>query len=199
MKRYQNLVFDVGGVLIGFRWQDMLADHGMEPDYATYFGETLFSDPLWKELDREVIPFEDTVRKYTEKYPEMAEDICWFFENAEQMAVPRPAVWQELHRLKNSGYHLYLLSNYSSVLFEKHVGRADFHRDLDGRIVSFEVHTIKPDPDIYQTLFSEYGLKPEECLYFDDLQENVDASRLQGMDARRVASEKELLKLLEEL
>ena len=141
----------------------------------------------------------DIVKKYTEKYPEMAEDICWFFENAEQMAVPRPAVWQELHRLKNSGYHLYLLSNYSSVLFEKHVGRADFHRDLDGRIVSFEVHTIKPDPDIYQTLFSEYGLKPEECLYFDDLQENVDASRLQGMDARRVASEKELLKLLEEL
>ena len=62
MKRYQNLVFDVGGVLIGFRWQDMLADHGMEPDYAAYFGETLFSDPLWKELDREVIPFEDAFR-----------------------------------------------------------------------------------------------------------------------------------------
>ena len=196
MKTYRNLVFDVGGVLIGFRWQDMLADYGMDPEKAQTFGTTLFSDPLWKELDRECVPFEQNIGKYMEKYPALKKDIRWFFDNAEQMAVPRPRVWKEIHRLKEKGYHIYLLSNYSSVLFEKHVGGAAFHQDLDGRIVSFEVHQLKPDPDIYKTLFSTYGLNPEECLYFDDLEENVLASRQQGMDAVLVDSEEGLLNIL---
>ena len=35
---------------------------------------------------------------------------------------------------------------------------------------------IKPDDAIYQKLFELFSLKPEECLFFDDKQENIDGA-----------------------
>ena len=35
---------------------------------------------------------------------------------------------------------------------------------------------LKPQPVIYEKFFKRFGLKPEECFFIDDLQENVDVS-----------------------
>ena len=43
-------------------------------------------------------------------------------------------------------------------------------------MVSSEVHLIKPDVRIYECLLEKYQLKPEECLFFDDKQENIDGA-----------------------
>ena len=116
----ENIVFDVGGVLIGFRWHEMMTDYGMTFPQADTFGRKLFEDELWPQMDREIVPFWDMVERYIEKYPEMEKDLRFFFTFAERMAVPRPQVWERVIRLHEAGYKLYLLSNYSSVLFEKH-------------------------------------------------------------------------------
>ena len=69
--KYKNLVFDIGGVLLGFRWHDMLTDDfGLAPDKADRFGHTIFGDPLWLEFDLENVPYGEVVRRYIEKYPE---------------------------------------------------------------------------------------------------------------------------------
>lgn len=41
---------------------------------------------------------------------------------------------------------------------------------------------VKPDPGIYLYLFQTYGLKPEECFFIDDLEDNIEAGRKLGMD-----------------
>ena len=30
VKKIKNLVFDVGGILLGYRWEDMFKDHGTD-------------------------------------------------------------------------------------------------------------------------------------------------------------------------
>ena len=70
---------------------------------------------------------------------------------------------------------------------------------LDGYILSFREKLIKPDPAIYQLLFDRFGLIPEECVFMDDTQANVDMAIQCGMHAflfrGRESAVKELQKL----
>ena len=197
--RTENLIFDVGNVLIGFRPKEMLVEHGMSPEQISEFCECVFEDPLWKEFDLENLPFTEVIERYCEKYPALSEDIRWLMANAWQMPVPRPAVWAKVHQLKEKGYKIYLLSNYSSVLFDMHVGKAPFLEDLDGAVISCHTHCIKPEPEIYRCLFARYSLQPGSCLFFDDREENVESSRRLGMPAVHITSEKQLLEQLDQL
>ena len=54
-------------------------------------------------------------------------------------------------------------------------------RLFDGIVVSSDLHLIKPDRRIYRHLLDAYQLRPGECLFIDDRQENVEAARQEGM------------------
>ena len=48
----KNLVFDMGNILIGFRWKDMLEiDRGLEPERARAVARAVFRSKLWEEYD----------------------------------------------------------------------------------------------------------------------------------------------------
>ena len=100
----QNIIFDVGDVLLEYRWKDMLVqDYGMTAERAEQIGITMFDDPLWSGLDLGN-PLEETICRYEEKYPEYAKEIRWFLTHGEYMHVNRPAVWEKVHELKKAGF-----------------------------------------------------------------------------------------------
>lgn len=191
--KYKNIVFDIGNVLIEYRWRDMLRDHGMAEERIEHFAKNVFMDPIWNEFDLGNLPFEEIVAAYIKKYPDWKEDIDWFLHHTERMHVIRHNVGSLLGKLKAAGYQLYLLSNYNDILLENHTDGAEFKQHVDGGVISYQVHVIKPDPAIYHQLFEKYELKPEECLFFDDRQVNVDGAKACGMDAVLVTSEKQLI------
>ena len=47
MTNIKNFIFDIGGVLLEYRWADMLMDHGLSRENAIAIGNTMFNDPLW--------------------------------------------------------------------------------------------------------------------------------------------------------
>ena len=70
-----------------------------------------------------------------------------------------------MHRLKEAGYHIYLLSNYPESLFKKHTEYADFMNDIDGLMVSYMINITKPDERIYQALCdARDGEKYDYCM-----------------------------------
>ena len=115
------------------------------------------------------------------------------------MHVPRKDVWKKVHQLKEKGYHIYLLSNYSEDLFHKHTADADFMKDIDGMVVSWQIHKTKPSPDIYLHLLETYGLTPSECIFFDDRPANTEAARKLGIQAVTITSRDVLMAELEKL
>ncbi|MCR4705332.1 MAG: HAD family phosphatase [Lachnospiraceae bacterium] len=196
----RNLIFDVGSVLIGYRWKEMLLiNRCMSPERAQVFGSTVLQDPMWALFDLDELPEEEIVAKYVEKYPDFAEDFRWFVKNCHLMPTMRPRVWEEVHRLKVSGYRIYLLSNYSKRFFTIHTKDASFFDDLDGMMVSYMVHQIKPNPPIYQALLDRYDLNPGECIFFDDKAENTQTAETLGMDILTVESEEHLLDFLRKI
>ena len=195
----RNLIFDVGGVLLGYRWKDMLLEHGLDEERAEYLGTHMFANPYWSIYDYGAEPEEVIVRGLQLIYPEYREELAWFIENADQMPVERPAVCERVRILKEKGYRIYLLSNYPERLFKLHTAASPFMDLIDGAVISYEVHMVKPERRIYQYLLDKYDLKAEECAFFEDRPANVEAARRVGIEAYQIGSEVELLALLEML
>ena len=194
--KIRNLIFDIGDVLLDYRWRDMLIGHGMSPERAEYLGTHMFANPYWSIYDYGAEPEEVIVRGLQLIYPEYRDELAWFIENADQMPVERPAVCERIRELKEKGYRIYLLSNYPERLFKLHTKHSPFMQMIDGAVISYEVHMVKPERRIYQYLLDKYDLKAEECAFFEDRLPNVEAARRLGIDAHQVTSEAELLELL---
>lgn len=196
----KNIIFDIGGVLLSYRCIKMLMSYGMEEREAENLTDIMFGDSLWREYDlvgREKEP--EIISGFMEKYPRYAEEIHWFLHHTEKMHVRRENVWELIHLLKQRGYNLYYLSNYPESMFELHTNDAGFMKDMDGGVVSYQIHKSKPDPAIYRHLLNTYRLTPGECLFFDDLPENTKAAEALGIHAVTVTSEEFLIEKINEL
>lgn len=194
----KNIIFDVGDVLIEYRWKDMLVDYGLSMEEAIALGDKMFDNPLWHTLDLGTMSDDEVIMEYAKLYKEDAHVIEYFIKHGEYMHVGRPEIWEKVHRLKNNGYHIYLLSNYSQGLFTKHTKDASFMNDIDGKVVSYQIHKAKPDKTIYQYLLDKYALKADECVFLDDREENTEAAASIGIKSFTVASRNYLSKLLTE-
>ena len=197
----QNLIFDVGDVLLEYRWFEMLTkDYGLSDTEARRIGGEMFDNEIWVQgLDGGRLTLDEAIHEYEKKYPNDVEVIRWFLRNGEQMVVKRPEIWRKVAALKEKGYRIYLLSNYSDELFRIHTKGAEFLNVLDGGIVSYQVHALKPDREIYQILLGKYGLQADECLFFDDRAENVEGARTLGIQAVQVTSREMLNATLDKM
>lgn len=112
-----------------------------------------------------------------------------------------------ISRLKKRGYVLWIISNINKL----HIAHLEhFHSRLmakfHGKTYSCDdgVGCLKPDPYIYcytlvwiKRLLS-LGLKPEECIFIDDLEENVRAAENLGWKGIKHTSVVRTKSLLEE-
>ena len=195
----KNIIFDVGDVLLEYRWHDMLTDYGLDDEEADKVGKLMFDDNLWHEFDIGNMHRDEIIGQYIKNYPEYAQVMQWFMTHGEFMHVKREDVWEKMYKLKEKGYGIYILSNYSEELFRKHTTDAPFIEIADGIVVSYQIHITKPDEGIYKFLLNKYNLKAEECIFFDDREENTEGARKLGINAVTVISKEFLLEELDKL
>ncbi len=195
----KNLVLDIGNVLMSYRWKDMFMDFGLSEEDALRVGGLCFDDPLWNEMDRGRILEREVMEIMCSRYPGDAEAFRHFFTHAELMVVERPRVWEMVRNLKDAGFAVYLLSNYSENFFYKQIWATGLLPYVDGAVISYQVHCLKPEKEIYRILFDRYHLDRRESIFFDDRAENVEAARSLGMDSCLVTDEEGLLQWLSEL
>ena len=99
----RNLIFDVGDVLVEYRWFEMLTrDYGLSEAEAKRIGEEMFDNEIWVQgLDGGRLSLEEAIHQYELKYPDDVDVMGWFLRNGEQMAVKRPEVWDKVAALKD--------------------------------------------------------------------------------------------------
>ena len=54
---------------------------------------------------------------------------------------------------------------------------------MDGEIISFREHLLKPEREIYQLLCDRFDINPAEAVFLDDNIANVEAAREFGLNA----------------
>ena len=111
-----------------------------------------------------------------------------------------------LLRLRD-GYKVFLLSNINELhaawiddyLLREH-GISDFHqRYFDGVYYSHLIRLRKPGRDIYEYVLADAELRPEESVFFDDMEANVEAARQVGIRGILHPVGKEIIEALAEL
>ena len=88
-----------------------------------------------------------------------------------------------LSYLKKRGYKLYFLSNFSEPLYKRCTKDLKFLEFMDGGYMSWQVHLLKPEPEMYQKLIQDFQIVPEKAVYIDDYMDNVAEARAQGLNA----------------
>lgn len=87
-----------------------------------------------------------------------------------------------LQQVRQKGFKTYILSNMIEEWYQVLNQRFSVFNQFDGVILSCRVNAAKPAPDIYHALLKTYSLKPEECLFLDDKEENIEAGKRLGID-----------------
>lgn len=84
---------------------------------------------------------------------------------------------------KKRGHEVYLISNMDKKLIELlHAMHPEIFDLFDGKVISAEVNTIKPYPDIYMYTLINYNLDPDNCYLIDDQHENLRGAEVVGID-----------------
>ena len=196
--KYKNIIFDFGNVIGKFKGDYILGKFASTPEDYDILADAIFKN--WVALDAGTIDYdqnaEDTIAELPDHLKDTARD---FFENWFQYVDPLPETWKFIKELKARGVPIYLLSNYSEELFHMHTKGAKFLDVLDGGVVSYQVHALKPDREIYEILLEKYNLKAEACLFFDDRADNVEGAKKVGIQAIQVTSREMLNETLDKM
>lgn len=176
----KTVIFDIGNVLIDCRGEEYMCDM-FGRGLASSVGAATFGKPYWKQLDQGTLSGEEATERMVLDTPELEKEIRKAMKYAGNCLFKQDYAIPWIQELKEKGFQVLFLSNYSEYLREKNPDVLDFLPYLDGGIFSYEVKMIKPDPDIYKRLIERYGLVPEECIFIDDIAENVEAAKALGI------------------
>ena len=86
-----------------------------------------------------------------------------------------------LGELRNKGYKLHALTNWSAETFPIARRRFEFLEWFEHIVVSGEVGLAKPDPRIFELTIERCRLVPSRTVFIDDSLKNVEAGRNAGL------------------
>lgn len=201
----KNLLFDLGGVIMDIRRLNCVASFerlGMK-DADSFLGEYSQKGPFLQ-LEEGAISeaeFRTAVRQFIDgevSDEQIDSAFCDFL-----VGIPKYRL-EQLRELKKQ-YGIYMLSNTNSIMWHSRIAE-DFRQEglkredyFDGIVTSFEARSIKPDAKIFHTVVEKLGIKPEETLFLDDSQKNLDAATELGFQTLLVTPGSEFFELLNAL
>lgn len=184
----KNIIFDLGGVLIGINYQltiDAFKRIGFEGFDNMY---TQFkANPFFASLERGVISREEFYTGLQAMHPASVTpqqiDDAW----NELLLDFRTDTLPFLTELKQH-YRIFLLSNINCIhydrfrdVFTKATGEESIDPYFHKAYYSHFIHERKPDEAAYRFVLNDAGIKAEETLFIDDSHHNVSGAAATGL------------------
>lgn len=195
----ENIIFDVGKVLVKYEWEKYLDSFGFSTEKRDKIAKAVFQSKTWDERDRGSESEEYYIEQMIKDAPQYADDIREVMRRSGETIEMMDYAETWIRYLKDKGYHIYILSNYSTYMLEKTQSELAFLEYVDGAVFSCDVKQIKPEADIYRTLLNRYHLEPEKSVFLDDRAENCEGARKEGIHAIQFESFKQATAELEKL
>ena len=93
---------------------------------------------------------------------------------------PIPGMKELLVKLRKDGYKLYILSNLDDY-HTPQMQETEYVNYFDGMFFSCEVGVRKPYKEFFEEALKRFNLEAEDCLFIDDLEENVEGAEACGI------------------
>jgi 2-haloacid dehalogenase len=184
--RPQNVVFDVGNVLIDwdprYLYRKIFAG---DEDRVRWFLDHVCTMEWNQEQDRGR-SWSDGVAALAARKPQWRAEIEAYDRRWNEMVSgPIEGSVTLLQRLRGAGIPTYAITNFSVEKFTETRRRFAFLDGFTGIVASGEVGLLKPDPAIFRLFLDRFGLAPGTCVFVDDNPANIASARDLGFCAHR--------------
>ncbi len=198
------LIFDLGNVIYDIDYQRTfdLINSRLPREKEKLPAAFFVSEPHFS-LEKGLISpevFRDAAREFfMEDWEDEFIDEVW---NALLVDIPMERL--ELLRKLKEQFPLFMLSNTNAIHFEV-VDKVFRDKLKDGEwphlfnklFLSHEMGLRKPDAAIYREVVNRIGGEPQECLFFDDLKENLEGAEKVGIKTHHINHPKALINFFE--
>jgi 2-haloacid dehalogenase len=196
----KTIIFDFGNVLLEWDPRNVYKrffpndPEGMEQ----FLKEINFME--WNLKQDKGRPFKEGVAVLSEQFPHHAHLIQAYHDHwIDSVVGSITGTIEILKQLKQAGYPLYGLSNWSAETYPLAKEKYDFFDLFDDIVLSGEVGHIKPDPEIFRILLDKIGRPARECLFIDDSLHNIRQAEKMGFAAVHFQSPEQLKESLRDL
>lgn len=197
------VIFDFGSVLVrGGEWKIIYKQIAKalkiplqkirkisRPLREKWSKNTINEKKFWQELEK----------RAGKKLPPKFKKNLWYRPYKERTKDMKES-WKILKELKKRRFRLALLSNIipPTVKANKDVGRFKRLKKIgfETLVLSCEVGCRKPEPKIYKIVLKRLNLPVKECLFIDDVLDNIKAAKKMGMRGIHFKTSKQLRKEL---
>lgn len=186
--KIETIIFDFGGVILdidpqitinefvnlGFKDFEKIATAEFKNDILGKFERGIMTPEVFRNKLREFLNIDVSDQEI---------DSAW---NALLYDIPRKRI-EVIEEVKKH-YNIYLLSNSNELHYDLFVrdlqlrfGYREFDELFHKSYFSFDLHLLKPNPEIYEFVVNQHSLTPENTLFIDDRLENIEAARNLGI------------------
>ncbi|MEI6650712.1 MAG: HAD-IA family hydrolase [Candidatus Moraniibacteriota bacterium] len=96
-----------------------------------------------------------------------------------------------IRELRVKGLKCYLVTDQEKYRGEYIKRNLGLERELDGFFYSFEMKSSKSEAKFYGTILETLHFAPEEVIFFDDEEENIETAKCLGIDSVLVTGEED--------
>ena len=200
MKKFETVIFDLGGVLIDWNpdyvYRTIFND---ETKMREFYSEVCTSE--WNEEQDAGRGLKEATEELVARFPNEEQNIRAYYDRWEEMLKGEiegtVAVFEKIKQ--KSEVKLYALTNWSAETFPVALKRFPFLQWFDGRLVSGEERMRKPYKEIYELLLNRFNIIADTAVYIDDNERNLKPPREMGIHTILFKSPAQLEEELKEI
>ena len=189
----KTIFFDIGGVLIDIhpeRTYQYLSD---SVDVEVSMVKESFPWDAHDQYERGIMNNEDWFITYKESLPQPCCLKRSDFWNAWKLLLGEEKNTVNILEALNKQYSIWLLSNTNPKHIQDEIEKRYLFPSLvNGAVYSFDVGVRKPEKEIYEIAMQRANANPQECLFIDDLLENIQAAKQIGIEGVHFISSEQL-------
>jgi len=186
-KPLKNILFDMGNVLFSIDYKKTQdAFEALKYNNFSEMYSQFTADALFEKLETGKISTEDFYKKLIASHPETVTEqqiasawngmlLHWRIESLSFL------------KILAKKYKLYLLSNTNDIhlaavnnLLKQETGKESIDDLFTKAYYSHKINLRKPNADIFEFIAKDAGIDPQETLFIDDLENNIEAAALLG-------------------
>lgn len=172
----KNVIFDLGNVVVKLKWNIVLDKYSDNETDKKLLEDVIFNSIEWVKLDEGTIDKKDAIEIMLGKLPIHLHNACLnIMKEWQEGLIVNLQTIEFIKNLREKGYKTYILSN-APLDIPDFLERNDLNKYFDGKVISAQEKVSKPNRKIYELILNRFSLNPNESLFLDDKQENIDAA-----------------------
>lgn len=190
------ILFDLGGVVV--RWVGIKALSDLTGLSVKEVTSRFKSSEIGNQFERGLCSNATFIQEFREVFNLNGSDTelselwnSWVQE-------PYEGVIKAIRKLKET-YRVACLSNTNDLHWQHLKSYMDLDGLFDPAYASHEIHEAKPDMSCFQYVIDDLNIAPEQILFLDDTQANIDAAIRAGIQAYQVDPKFGALPILKKL